>query len=417
MVCKLFKYSNGYNYDEFSHMCDRFKHIHLPFFENYDVNRVIAEYIFGYSMRRFPVGLKSTVRRFLGGMFLYPLKKNGDGDTAFVFTGDGIERPDYIKGINKVMHQNGENTLLVTVDRTKPQFCIMNIFSVILETIWAFKINQIVHEFNISFDMAISLYRARKQGEYIFKEVGKCKKIVTFCDSWSIESIITQLALQKDILTATLQHGNGTEILYGTCSDYYLANSRLSAVNCGYAGINKEKIILAGPMKYAGEKFEYKKINEIKRIGVVFDGAHNFENNVEMLTAVHHAIEKKGVQCCIRFHPNNKREDYQSYLREFDVVYENLEEFERDIDVCIVYNSSMYTDMIYKHIFVIRFKNGKVDLFPELNDSGFSTGKELADWLSQINDRHIEFVQAQEMLYKKVFGEECTADSYKNFLK
>ena len=98
-----------------------------------------------------------------------------------------------------------------------------------------------------------------------------------------------------------------------------------------------------------------------------------------------------------------------------DEIYNDLAEFEKSIDICIVYNSSMYTDMIYKKILVYRFKNGKVDLFPELNDKGFSSSEELKKLLTDIEIDRDEYIEGQEMLYNQVFGTDCQADSYKKF--
>lgn len=414
MVLEQYKYSNGYNYDEYSAMCDQFKGIKLPFLKGYDVHRLLAEYIFGYSMNRFPVGIKNTLRRFLGGMFLYPVIKEGEGNTAFIFTGDSNGRPDYVQCIRKVKTQCDDSVLYI-MDRTKPQFTISHIFSFITELIWAVKLNSLNHDFNISFDMAVSLYRAQKQGKHIYKVIGGTRRIVTFCDLWNIESIITQKANREKVPTATLQHGNGTDILYGSCSKYYLSNSKLSTVNCLYAGMPENKVILVGLMKYAGEKFKYKEFSKIKKIGVVFDGAQNFENNVEMIQVIHKALEGTDIKCCIRFHPNNNREDYQLYMSDSDEVYDDLAEFEKSIDICIVYNSSMYTDMIYKKILVYRFKNGKVDLFLGLNDKGFSNSEELNVLLADIEIDRNEYIGRQEILYDQIFGTECQTDSYKKF--
>lgn len=100
---------------------------------------------------------------------------------------------------------------------------------------------------------------------------------------------------------------------------------------------------------------------------------------------------------------------------ESDEVYDDLSEFETSIDICIVYNSSMYTDMIYKKILVYRFKNGKVDLFLGLNDKGFSNSEELSVLLADIEIDRNEYIKRQEILYDQIFGTECQTDSYKKF--
>ncbi len=414
----MFEYKSGYTYDEFASMCDLFKEVHLPFLSKYEVNRIVSEYIFGYSMKRFPIGKKHTLRRFFGGVFSYQIDITGSGNLAFVFTGDGNGRPDYIAAFDKVLRQ-AEDSIKILLNRTKLKFRCSHLSAIFLELFWAKKLNKIIHNFDVSFDMAVFIYRTQKQGYYIYRKMKALgiKKVVTFCDTWAIESVVAQKCCQDGMNTATLQHGNGTEIMYGSSSDYYLTNSMLSKKNCIYAGIPEKSVVVVGPMKYAGEAFEYADNLKVRKIGIVFDGAHNFDNNVEMLQIVHAAAMNKEITCCIRFHPNNRREDYQPYLFETDVIYDNLNDFEKDIDICIVYNSSMYTDMIYKRIPVYRFKNGKVDLFPEISDQGFTDINGLKDILMGYINHPKEQIIQQNLLYQKVFGDECGAESYRIFFK
>jgi len=123
------------------------------------------------------------------------------------------------------------------------------------------------------------------------------------------------------------------------------------------------------------------------------------------------------IRCLIRFHPNNRREDYAPFLNEADEAADSLEAFESAIDLCVVYNSTMYTDMIYKHIPVVRFKNGKTDLYPDLADKGFSSATELRGVLTQMRSEPESFRQSQELLYKQVFGASCGPDSYRDFYR
>ena len=42
MTLEQYKYFDGYDYDEYSAMCARFKDIKLPFFKGYDIHRLFA---------------------------------------------------------------------------------------------------------------------------------------------------------------------------------------------------------------------------------------------------------------------------------------------------------------------------------------------------------------------------------------
>ena len=91
-----------------------------------------------------------------------------------------------------------------------------------------------------------------------------------------------------------------------------------------------------------------------------------------------------------------------------DVICDDLAEFERSVDFCVVYNSSMFTDMIYKRVPVCRFKNGKVDLFPQLQDNGFRNADDLRALL-------VDPTSITDSLYQQVFGADCGSDSYRRF--
>ena len=104
-------------------------------------------------------------------------------------------------------------------------------------------------------------------------------------------------------------------------------------------------------------------------------------------------------------------------MRENDFVCEDLKEFEDAIDVCLVYNSTLYTDMLYKKKFVYRYKNGKIDLFPQLSQAIFSTAEELKTLLLKVEAEYESSLLEQKKLYNQVYGEEGTRRTYKAFFE
>jgi hypothetical protein len=413
-----FQYSGEYEYSEYSEMCKFINDVKLLSFGDLKKDSILADYVFSISMKRMQFGWKNTLRRMLGGLFTYTYncKDSSSNSTVFVFTGDVVNRPDYVQGFNKVAEQC-HGSMKIYIDRSNLQFRPARIPGIALELLWAFEINKKIHHFATSLDMATYLFRAKYDARVLMKKIDKLspKRVVTFCDLMPIEGTLTQMLFKKHIVTATMQHGNGNNIFYGSCSNYYLANSEISKANAIECGMSDNKVVVLGPMKYAGDRYNYKPLKAIRNLGVVLDGALNLPNNIQMIKTVHEAVGDSNICCCIRFHPNNKREDYQPYLMDCDKVYDNLEEFERDIDACIVYNSSMYTDMIYKKILVYRFKNGVIDLYPELQDRGFTNAAELKSILDQIVHRNEFCITEEEKLYNAIFGSHCTDQSYKQF--
>lgn len=424
MKPKVFQFSHGYDYKEYSSMCDRVKEIKLPFTNGISTNRLLADYVFSISMDRMQFGWKNTLRRFLGSFFSYPytteffFEDANSADVCFVFTLDEIGRPDYISALKKVACQC-DRSEIIKIDRKRPFPSLRRWTSPFVCLIWAACFAPVIHDINICLDMAVYLYRAVKDGEDLFRIVKdhNPRRVVLFCDFVSIESRLVDLCKKIGIKTATLQHGNGDNIFYGSNSDVFLANSQLSKKNLIMCGVERDKIIICGPMKYAGESYEYRRTDRIKRIGIVFDGAKNFENNVEMIDIVKAAIESMGIECAVRFHPNNKPEDYVGHVSEHDIIFQSLDEFENKIDICVVYNSSMFSDMIYKKVPVVRFKNGRIDLFPELNDVGFSNVEQFQSILNRYHEDYDGFIESQKTIYKTMFGSQCGKNSYRNFFE
>ena len=213
---------------------------------------LLADYVFSISMDRMVFGFKITLRRFFGSFFRYKyiyenIKDNG---TIFVFTLDEIGRPDYMDGIRNVASQC-DNSGIVRIQRTSPKFCFKRLSAPLQILIYSLIIFPVVKKINISWDMGVYLYRAKCDGTDLYKKIKKINpgRIVTFCDFTPIETVLTQLSKENSIPTATLQHGNGDNIFYGSCSDFYLSNSILSKDNLIKCESDEIRIIVCGPMK------------------------------------------------------------------------------------------------------------------------------------------------------------------------
>ena len=77
----------------------------------------------------------------------------------------------------------------------------------------------------------------------------------------------------------------------------------------------------------------------------------------------------------------------------------------------------MFTDMIFKRIPVCRFKNGKVDLFPQVQDTGFRDADTLCELLMEMAADLQGCNARQEVLYERIFGAGCRDDSYRRFFQ
>ena len=416
-VSKSFDYQNGYTYAEYKQMCDSFADVRLPFAKGIPVQYLLADYVFCVSQNRIQTGAKNVLKRYLGCFFTYAFeetKSENAADTAIVFTGDGKQRKDYVYSVEKIKEQI-DGADVFCIQRDKKHFSLSNFFASTCLPFWACALKKKTGSFRLAWDAAVSLFRAIRQAKKLYKKRLKgYSKIVTFCEQWSIDAAVTQLAKKDGKKTITLQHGNGTEIFYTVTSDNLLCSSVGSKNNAIACGVDEGKIVVCGPMKYAGERYAYHPPARVQKIGVVFDGADNFQNNIELLQIAHAWSEKNGAVCLVRFHPSNDRTQYAEFMRQTDIVCEDLPSFEKQIDACLVYNSTLYTDMLYKKIAVYRYQNGKINLFPELNDTAFDSEEKLDGILNRLICQPSEALDEQLALRKQVFGD-VDENAYANF--
>ncbi|MBR1676820.1 MAG: hypothetical protein IJ706_05895 [Clostridia bacterium] len=413
---KLFTYSDKYDFEEYSNMCNFFSETKLTFIKNYKTEHLVSSYIFNYSMNRIPLGGRSTFRRLFGSLFDSSFSVKGNGKKCIVYTGGETKREDYFAQV-KSISSCWENSTLLAYGFNGKRIKLFRLFDIWVVFIWALELNKHIHDYLTALDMANIIYRNFKTAKNIYRYVRKngIEKLIVFCDAWGIDNIIVQRAKLDGIKTATLQHGNGTDIMYSIDSDFFIANSKLSYLNLVNCHMDPRRIFIAGPIKYLGKNYKYREYSPIRNIGIVFDGADNFENNVEMLDIVHCAIQGD-YKFFIRLHPNNKAEDYNAHFVEQDIIDNDLEHFESNIDLCIVYNSSMYSDMIYRKIPTVRFKNNRIDLYPDVKDKGFSDFHELNELLTEIYNNYKLFISGQQKIYNQIFGEDCNSQSYVRFL-
>ncbi len=414
---KAFAYQNGYTYEEYKQMCDSFKDVRLPFVKDIPVQYLLADYVFCVSQNRIQTGAKNVFKRYLGSFFTYGFEKKiseNSADTAIVFTGDGKQRKDYVYAVEKIREQI-DGADVFCIQRDKKRFSLSNFFASACLPFWACALKKKTGTFRLAWDAAVSLFRAIRQAKKIYnKQLKEYARIVTFCEQWCIDAAVTQFAKKDGKKTVTLQHGNGTEIFYTVTSDNLLCSSVGSKNNAIACGVDEGKIVVCGPMKYAGERYDYAPPQKVHKIGVVFDGADNFQNNIELLQIAHAWSEKNAAVCLVRFHPSNDRAQYAEFIGKTDIVCEDLQTFEKEVDVCLVYNSTLYTDMLYKKIAVYRYQNGKINLFPELNDTAFDSVEALDCILNRLTSQPNEALDEQLRLRKQVFGD-VDERAYANF--
>lgn len=397
------KIEKGASFDflYYTQICEMLADIKLPLHEEYNIGWLTADYIFGYLTNRFRTRIKDVIKRCLGSFFLYPVEVDGIKE-PFVFAFTGPERTDYLQSIRAVADQ-APNHRLIIMNRNKLIPTIPNLYSIYIA---ARKIGRMVGSKSIGLDIAVSAYRAVAEAEYIFNKVGLdgTKRLVVFCDQWSIENALVQKCRQCGILTYTLQHGNGIEIFYPCSSDYYLANSNLSRKRAIACGVDERKIKVVEPFKFTGKEFSYKAIETIETVGVVLDGG-SVESNRKLIGWCQSIAKGRGLICHIKLHPSSNLEDYTDSLDAISVVDGQLEAFAEGCDVFVACNSTYYQELIYQRKPVFRYRDVNNDWYPDVHGLTFLNLEELRALFDMLSDDKDTARSEQEHIYYQIFGE------------
>lgn len=151
--------------------------------------------------------------------------------------------------------------------------------------------------------------------------------IVTFCDAYSPDNLITQIAKLKGIKTATLQHGQyrilsegnenaDSEAYENFISDYLFTWGQATVDEFSKVNICKERLIKTGALR----SFTFNNridINMNKKIfGVVLCGEAYKDTNIRMIKLANSFYEKYGLKYFLRMHPRNTQKDYLVHINE-----------------------------------------------------------------------------------------------------
>ena len=420
MMPAILKYKSGYTYDEYKHMCDVIGSVKLPFLSKWNINLLISDYVFSASTNRIKLGWKHTLCRLAGNMFCanFDIESEDDAEVVFAFTGSGQQRPDYVENLKNVISQCDKPKCVIMSSGRKRRFNPLRFFSIFPIIVWAFGFNKKISNFSISLDMALLMYRALANGKKIWKTVysSGAKKLVTYCDQWSSENALTQIANKNGLKTATLQHGNGTEIFYGNCSQIYLANSLLSAVRkemlTGKSGNTK----VLEPMKFIGQRYGYIPPTQINSVGIILDGGSSKESNLDMIVMAHRLSELFNASCVFKFHPSTDISTYADVMDNNDIISKDNESFENENDLFIACKSTYYQELVFKCKSILRYRFLKDDWYPEVTEGAFENITELNNMIDDILHPQLA-CKIHDDVYAQIFGNADERMTYETFFK
>lgn len=204
--------------------------------------------------------------------------------------------------------------------------------------------------------------RVKVNIDYVFKflENSNTKVLVTFCDAYDFDNIITQCANILNIKTATLQHGQycidekdtpENMALTNLCSNYLCAWGQATCNEFQKVNNSKTKLVSLGSLRSeTSHKIRYTAENlalseRKKTICVMLNADNCIDANVEMLKTVESFCAISGYQYCMRYHPKNYRANYNQFcIKPLFVDYENVES--SDIAFSIIFTSGVMIELL-----------------------------------------------------------------------
>lgn len=197
--------------------------------------------------------------------------------------------------------------------------------------------------------------------------------LVTFNDSFTLESYAVEYFRLYGIKTATLQHGQFVSWRADTffdCgiefrtfkSDYFLCWNKYTYDEAVKFGIATEKLIITGIWSYIGTHRTSCRQNDNGVFGVVISHPSWESENSILIKAANLISSKYGLKYYLKLHPNYPEDAYVNQVNEKYIgnVKKGIPmlEYANLVDFSLIGSSSVFTELVYIEHDVYRYSSG-----------------------------------------------------------
>ncbi|WP_035291757.1 hypothetical protein [Clostridium sp. KNHs214] len=239
-----------------------------------------------------------------------------------IYTLRSAQRHDYDEIIEMFQKINQDFTLIEVIQVKS----LRNIFVKLLKLL-KHSIHFFSNRVKKPFQTAITTTKYNLLYDRLHKErfLNDAQIIVTFCDAYSPDNLITQIAKLKGIKTATLQHGQyrvlsegnenaDSEAYENFISDYLFTWGQATVDEFSKVNICKEKLIKTGALR--SFTFNNRRVISMNKkiFGVVLCGETYKDTNIRMIKLANGFYEKYGLKYFLRMHPRNPQKDYLAHV-------------------------------------------------------------------------------------------------------
>lgn len=226
------------------------------------------------------------------------------------------------------------------------------------------------------------------------------KLLVTFNDSFTLESYAVEFFRLSGIKTASLQHGQFISWRADTffdCgiefktfkSDYFLCWNKYTYDEAIKFGIAPEKLVVTGIWSYIGVKREKCRQNHNGVFGVVIGHPSWEAENQVMIEAANLLSEKNNLKYYLKLHPNYQEHAYDSKVNErfVGIIPKGISmmDYANVVDFSLVGSSSVFTELVFIGHGIYRYSSGEAnDKYSEVKvGSYFNTPEQLLSLYEQ----------------------------------
>lgn len=202
------------------------------------------------------------------------------------------------------------------------------------------------------------------QGDHLDKIINweGLKLVITFSDMKEYSNIATQIAIKKNVKTATMQHAiystakisNYSQMVINYenfCSDFIFAWGEALKKTMAGTPITPEKILITGTsvpnFRKRYDDLPIKKSTQTKKIGIVLSAEYWQSSNYALLKIAEYFLLEKGYEVNVLFHPTNIIDNYKSdldFIGHFNILQSipNLTDYMQDQDLILCHTTTLY---------------------------------------------------------------------------
>lgn len=215
----------------------------------------------------------------------------------------------------------------------------------------------------------------------VLNELGKIEinvsLYISFCDSYLEENLVAQYLGQKDIITATLQHGQYLHIKKGSetkdaegylnfVSDYLFSWGEVTKLEFLKANIQEERILTLGALKEFSNRNIIKNNSLSNQFGLILNGETHASTNIKMIEISNRIAEKYSLSYFIRPHPMNNMKKYLRFVDDkfYLGIVDDTMNYGNNLDFSILNMTGVFVELLSNNApFFVFYDDGTEDIF------------------------------------------------------